>query len=182
MLLTISTTHHPTSDLGFMLHKHPDKLQSIDLSIGKVHIFYPEYSIERISVALMLDIDPIDLIRGSRNLSGKEFTLGQYVNDRPYVASSFMNVAIAKAFSTAMNEKCATKPELVEIKMPFEVKISVLPAPKGGELLNDYQGLRKEARYYKSIPAVRKISATEIQENYFRIKLDIGLIIDNRLP
>jgi 3' terminal RNA ribose 2'-O-methyltransferase Hen1 len=135
MLLNITTTHKPANDLGYLLHKHPAKLQSIDLSIGKAHIFYPENSDERTTASLLLDIDPIDMVRGGRNLSGKGFSLGQYVNDRPYVASSFMSVAIAKAFSTAMNGKCSKKPELVNIKMPFEVEISVLPAPKGGEIL-----------------------------------------------
>ena len=135
MLLTISTTHKPTADLGFLLHKHPYKFQSIELSIGKAHIFYPEFSEDKITVALLLDIDPIDMVRGSRNLSGKEFTLGQYVNDRPYVASSFMSVAISKAFSTAMNGKCSAKPELVNVKMPLDIKIAVLPAPSGGEAL-----------------------------------------------
>jgi len=135
MLLSITTTHKPATDLGYLLHKHPDKLQSIDLSIGKAHIFYPESSEEKTTVSLLLDIDPIDMVRGKRNASGKRFSLGQYVNDRPYVASSFMSVAIAKAFSTAMNGTCNKKPELVEVKRSFEVNISVLPAPKGGELL-----------------------------------------------
>ena len=135
MLLNITTTHKPASDLGYLLHKHPDKLQSIDLSIGKAHIFYPESSDEKTTVSLLLDIDPIDMVRGKRNFSGKRFSLGQYVNDRPYVASSFMSVAIAKAFSTAINGKCSKKPDLVNVKMPFEVNVTVLPAPKGGELL-----------------------------------------------
>lgn len=135
MLLTITTTHKPATDLGFLLHKHPDKFQSVDLSIGKAHIFYPESSEDKTTVALLLDIDPIDMVRGGRNLSGKGFSLGQYVNDRPYVASSFMSVALSKAFSTAMNGKCSTKPELENTKMPFEVKIAVLPAPRGGEVL-----------------------------------------------
>lgn len=135
MLLNITTTHQPTTDLGYLLHKHPDKLQSVDLAIGKAHVFYPESSKTKTTASLLLDIDPIDLVRGSRNLSRKGFSLGQYVNDRPYVASSFMSVAIAKAFSTAMNGKCSKKPDLVDQKMPFEVTISALPAPKGGELL-----------------------------------------------
>ncbi|MFI2742740.1 3' terminal RNA ribose 2'-O-methyltransferase Hen1 [Zhouia sp. PK063] len=135
MLLTITTTYKNATDLGFLLHKHPAKLQTIDLAVGKVHIFYPESNEEKTTVALLLDIDSIDMVRGTRNLSGREFSLGQYVNDRPYVASSFMSVAISKAFSTAMNGKCKNKPELVDVEMPFEVKISVLPAPKGGELL-----------------------------------------------
>ncbi|MDJ0679950.1 MAG: 3' terminal RNA ribose 2'-O-methyltransferase Hen1 [Xenococcaceae cyanobacterium MO_167.B52] len=135
MLLTITTTHKPATDLGFLLHKHPDKFQSVNLSMGKAHIFYPESSQNKTTVALLLDIEPIDMVRGARHLSGKGFPLGQYVNDRPYVASSFMSVAISKAFSTAMNGKCKTKPELVETQIPLEAKISVLPAPQGGETL-----------------------------------------------
>ena len=133
MLLQITTTHKPATDLGYLLHKHPDRFQSVDLSIGKAHIFYPESSEDRTTVAVLLDIDPIDMVRG-RNRSNN-FSLGQYVNDRPYVASSFMSVALSKAFSTAMSGRCSNKPELVGVEMPFEVKISVLPAPRGGEFL-----------------------------------------------
>lgn len=134
MLLTITTTHKPATDLGYLLHKHPDRFQSVNLSIGKAHIFYPESAEDKTTVALLLDIDPIDMVKAKRKLS-RGFSLGQYVNDRPYVASSFMSVALSKAFSTAMNGRCAAKPELVEKKMPFEVKIAVLPAPRGGETL-----------------------------------------------
>lgn len=75
MLLTITTTHNPATDLGFLLHKHPDKFQSVDLSIGKAHIFYPDSSRDKTTIALLLDIDPIDMVRGARNLSGKDFHL-----------------------------------------------------------------------------------------------------------
>ena len=135
MILNISTTHRPATDLGYLLHKHPDKFQTLDLSVGKVHIFYPETSEERTTISLLLDIDPIDMVRGARNLGGDHFTLGHYINDRPYVASSFMSVALSKAFSSAMNGKCKDKPELVDLKFPFEVCIAVIPAPKGGGTL-----------------------------------------------
>jgi len=135
MLLSLSTTYKPATDLGFLLHKHPDKLQSVDLSIGKCHIFYPESGEEKCTINLVLDIDPIDLVRASRKSQVKGFTLGQYVNDRPYVASSFMSVAISKAFSSAMNGNCKDRPELVDTIIPLEVKVAVLPAPKGGEQL-----------------------------------------------
>jgi hypothetical protein len=97
MLLTITTTHVPATDLGFLLHKHPDKLQTVDISAGKAHIFYPEVSEEKCTAALLLDIDPVGLVR-SAGPKGNDFALEQYVNDRPYVASSFMSAAIAKAF------------------------------------------------------------------------------------
>ncbi|SUV52947.1 3' terminal RNA ribose 2'-O-methyltransferase Hen1 [Bergeyella zoohelcum] len=135
MILNITTTHSPATDLGYLLHKHPDKFQTFDLSIGRALVFYPEATNEKTTVSLLLDIDPIDMVRGVRKMGGDNFVLGHYVNDRPYVASSFMSVAIAKAFSSAMNGKCKDKPELVDKKIPIEVNISSIPAPKGGELL-----------------------------------------------
>jgi 3' terminal RNA ribose 2'-O-methyltransferase Hen1 len=135
MLLKISTTHYPATDLSFLLHKHPERLQAVELSNGKAHVFYPESTETKCSVALLLDIDPIGLVRNSGRNGDDSFSLGQYVNDRPYVASSFMSVALAKAFSTAMNGTCNKRPELVDQAMPFEIEISVLPAPKGGEIL-----------------------------------------------
>lgn len=135
MLLQITTTHTPATDIGYLLHKHPNKFQSIKLSHGQAHIFYPEATEAQATLCLLLDIDPIDMVRGNKNLMGKNFTLGQYVNDRPYIASSFMSTALSKAFSTAMNGTCSGKPELVDQKLPFEVKISVISAPKGGETL-----------------------------------------------
>ena len=106
MILNITTTHRPTTDFGYLLHKHPDKFQTFDLSVGKVHVFYPEKSEEKITVSLLLDIDPIDMVRNARNLGRDGFALAHYVNDRPYVASSFMSVALSKVFSSAMNGKC----------------------------------------------------------------------------
>jgi 3' terminal RNA ribose 2'-O-methyltransferase Hen1 len=135
MLLTITTTHAPATDLSYLLHKHPAKLQVVDLSRGVAHIFYPNADDHRCTVALLLEIDPIGLVRKSGDGTPDYFTLGQYVNDRPYVVSSFMSVAIAKAFSTAMNGKCDKRPELVDVPMPFDITLSVLPAAKGGELL-----------------------------------------------
>lgn len=135
MLLKISTTHKPATDLSFLLHKHPDKLQSVELSNGNAHIFYPDASEDKCTVALLLDIDPIGLVRNTTDSGPDSFSLGHYVNDRPYVASSFMSVALSKAFSTAMNGTCSKRPELVDQIMPFDVDISALPAPKGGEVL-----------------------------------------------
>lgn len=135
MLLKITTTHTPATDLSYLLHKHPAKLQSVELSQGNAHIFYPHADDNLCTVALLLDIDPIGLVRKSGESGPDSFGLDHYVNDRPYVASSFMSVAIAKAFSTAMNGKCEKRPELVEQVMPFDVTVSVIPASKGGEFL-----------------------------------------------
>ncbi|MES2388802.1 MAG: 3' terminal RNA ribose 2'-O-methyltransferase Hen1 [Bacteroidota bacterium] len=131
MLLTITTTHYPATDLGFLLHKHPGRLQTTELSAGYAHVFYPVADEEQCTAALLLDIDPVGLVRKS-SPKGNDFALAQYVNDRPYVAGSFMSAAIAKAFSSALNGNCRDKPELAEKALPFTVKIAVLHV-KGGE-------------------------------------------------
>jgi len=126
MLLTITTTHQPGTDLGYLLHKHPERCQSFPLSFGQAHIFYPEASINKCTAALLLDVDPVKLVRGKGN------NLAQYVSDRPYVASSFFSVAIAHVFSTALNGRCKELPELVQTPIPLTAKVSVLPC-RGGE-------------------------------------------------
>lgn len=134
MLLTLTTTHQPATDLGYLLYKHPAKVQSVELAAGKAHIFYPESTEERCTIALLLDIDPIGLVRGGKFPSGEGLVLEHYVNDRPYVAASFMATALVAAFGTAMNGTCRDKPELVNEKLPFEVTVAVVSA-RGGESL-----------------------------------------------
>src|SRR5690349_85858 len=96
MLLTITTTHQPATDLGYLLHKNPARSQSFPLSFGHAHVFYPQVESTRCTAALLLDVDPIGLVRNRRGPSGEGNALEQYVNDRPYVASSFLSVAIAQ--------------------------------------------------------------------------------------
>jgi 3' terminal RNA ribose 2'-O-methyltransferase Hen1 len=132
MLLTITTRHTPATDLGYLLHKHPAKVQEVEFGKGKAHIFYPVANEKECTCALLLDIDPVGLVRN--NGTPNQFALEQYVNDRPYVASSLMSTAIVKAFSSAMNGKCKDKPELVDLALPLEVKLSVLPV-SGGETM-----------------------------------------------
>ena len=110
-------------------------MQDIALAKGKAHIFYPIATEQECTCAMVLDIDPVGLVRTSNGASGNNFALEQYVNDRPYVASSIMSNAISKAFSSALNGKCKDKPELVDMAMPFEVKLSVLPVSGGEPLL-----------------------------------------------
>ncbi len=128
MLLTITTTHKPATDLGYLLHKSPARLQSFSLPFGQAHVFYPEASEERCTAALLLDVDPIGLIR-----RGVKFPrLDQYVNDRPYVASSFLSVAIARVFTTALAGKSKERPELPGKALPLRAHLAALPCA-GGE-------------------------------------------------
>src|SRR5215472_2022126 len=117
MLLTITTTHRPATDLGYLLHKNPAKLHSFELSFGKAHVFYPEATADKCTAALLLDVDPVGLVRGRRDTAG--WTLDQYVNDRPYVLSSFMSVALGRAFATAMTGRSKGRQELADQKLPL---------------------------------------------------------------
>ncbi|TGD79356.1 3' terminal RNA ribose 2'-O-methyltransferase Hen1 [Hymenobacter wooponensis] len=128
MLLTITTTHQPATDLGYLLHKNPARLQTLEITAGQAHIFYPEATPERCTAALLLDIDPVALVRSHRGPAGEGFALEQYVNDRPYVASSFLSSALSKAFNTAMNGTCKDRPELPDTLLPLEATVAVMPA------------------------------------------------------
>jgi 3' terminal RNA ribose 2'-O-methyltransferase Hen1 len=132
MLLTITTTHRPATDLGYLLHKSPFRVHSLEEVFGKAHIFYPETTPERCTAALLLEIDSIGLVRNRRGPSGEAYAMEEYVNDRPYVASSFLSVAIGRTFRTAMTGRSKERQELAETLLPFEARITVLPC-RGGE-------------------------------------------------
>jgi 3' terminal RNA ribose 2'-O-methyltransferase Hen1 len=132
MLLTISTTHRPATDLGYLLHKSPFRVHSLEQVFGKAHIFYPETTPERCTAALLLEIDSIGLVRNRRGPSGEGYAMEEYVNDRPYVASSFMSVAIGRTLRTAMTGRSKERQDLAETTLPFEAQITVLPC-RGGE-------------------------------------------------
>ena len=130
MLLTITTTCRPANDLGYLLHKHPERFQSFDLSFGKAHVFYPEVGAERCTACLLLDVDPVGMVRGKN--PDQNFLPDQYVNDRPYAASSFMSVAISQVFGSALQGRCKDRPELAATAIPLAARIDVLPV-RGGE-------------------------------------------------
>ena len=158
MLLTLSTTHTPATDLGYLLHKHPSKVQTFTLPFGAAHVFYPEASETRCTAALMLDIDPVRLTRRG---GAPSFALQPYVNDRPYATSSLMSVALARVFGSALQGKCKDKPELTEQPLPLQATLPSLPCRSGragdGEALLERLfaplGYRVEAERYALDPA-----------------------------
>jgi 3' terminal RNA ribose 2'-O-methyltransferase Hen1 len=135
VLITITTTRAPATDLGYLLHKHPDRLQSFAVSAGEAHVFYPEATPERCTAALLLEVDPVALVRG-RGASGKNHdgALAQYVNDRPYAASSLLAVAIKEAFRTALTGRCDARPELAAAAIPLAIRVPALRC-RGGPAL-----------------------------------------------
>lgn len=128
MLLTITATREPATDLGFLLHKHPDRPWSATTASGTAHVFYPEAGQARCTAALLLEVDPIALVRGKHN------ELTQYVNDRPYAASSMLAVALKEAFRTALTGRCDARPELAEAAIPLEIRVPSLCCRGGLEL------------------------------------------------
>src|SRR5690242_8210352 len=136
MLMTISSTQRPATDLGYLLHKNPGRLHSLELSFGKAHVFYPEATEERCTAALLLDVDPVGLVRGKRG-QHEGGTLDQYVNDRPYVLSSFLSVAMGRAFGTAMTGRSKGRQELADAAIPLTAKLAVVACRAGEGLIRE---------------------------------------------
>ena len=125
MLLTISTDHAPATDLGFLLHKNPQRLHSAELSFGEAFVFYPEASEDRCTVAVMVEVDSVGLVRNRRK-GGRGASLFDYVSDRPYTANSFLSAAIGKVFGTALSGRSKERPELATTPLRLEVHIPVV--------------------------------------------------------
>jgi 3' terminal RNA ribose 2'-O-methyltransferase Hen1 len=129
VLLTITTTRDPATELGFLLHKHPEKAQSVALSAGTAHVFYPEAGPEKCTAALFVEIDPVGLVRGGGT------SLTQYVNDRPYAGGSYLAVALRAAFTTALAGRCAARPDLVDELFDLEIRVPSLSARGGADVV-----------------------------------------------
>ncbi|MGX9884594.1 3' terminal RNA ribose 2'-O-methyltransferase Hen1 [Streptomyces sp. NPDC002276] len=141
MFLTISTTgtpELPATDLGFLLHKHPEKAQAFSTSYGKAHVLYPEADAGRCTAALLLEVDAVALVRrgkGKGRGGAPDAALAQYVNDRPYAASSLLAVALSAVFSSAMRGVCDARPERAARPLPLRVEVPALPARGGTDLV-----------------------------------------------
>ena len=147
MFLSLTTTAKPATDLGYLLHKNPGSVRSVSLWFGPAHVFFPEATEDRCTVALLLDVDPVGLVR-RRGRAGEAGSLEPYVNDRPYAASSFMSVALAKLFGTAMTGRSDDRPELALTPIPLEIHVPALPCRGGPDLLRrlfEPLGYRMEA-------------------------------------
>ncbi len=139
MLLTINYVGQNTQDLGYLLHKNPSRPQVFTLNYGKAYVFYPEVSNTSTTAALLLDIDPLELARGKSGQAPSG--LFDYVNDRPYVCSSFMSGAIAKVFGTAMSGRSKEKQELADTPLPLTAKITMLSAQNQGMITEIFEPL-----------------------------------------
>ncbi|MGH3712977.1 MAG: 3' terminal RNA ribose 2'-O-methyltransferase Hen1 [Micromonosporaceae bacterium] len=135
MLLTISTTHQPATDLGYLLVKHPDRVQSFPTTGGTAYVWYPEATPERCTAALLLDVDPVALARPARGTKAPDgFSLGRYVNDRPYAASSLLTVALGKVFRSALKGTSKDRTELADQPLPLRIDLPAVPCRGGAEV------------------------------------------------
>src|SRR5262245_15683391 len=132
MLLLITTTHRPATDLGFLLHKHPERLHQTELPFGRAYVFFPEASHDRCTAAVLLDVNTVELVRRRSGPEGEAGLFARYVNDRTYVTSSFLSVAIARTLGSALKGQSKDRPDLVKTPIPLEITLPVLPC-RGGE-------------------------------------------------
>ena len=184
MLLTITFKGKNTTDLGYLLYKNPYRPQMFELNHCNAYVFYPEATDERTTVALLLDIDPIDLARGK--VGSKGGGLFDYVNDRPYVSSSFMSTAIARVFGTAMTGRADDHQVLSDSKIDLTATIISLPCKDKHEKLNsifeplgykvEYEPLSYEVKYEQLTPDDASVSdeASENNENSTYVNLTIS--------
>ncbi|MEU0741598.1 3' terminal RNA ribose 2'-O-methyltransferase Hen1 [Streptomyces sp. NPDC006134] len=141
MFLTITTTgtpERPATDLGFLLHKHPGKAQAFSTSYGTAHVLYPEAEDQRCTAALLLEVDPVALVRrgkGKGRGGAPDSALAQYVNDRPYAASSLLAVALSGVFSSTLRGVCKARPGLPAQPLPLRIEVPALPARGGPDLV-----------------------------------------------
>lgn len=163
MILSISTSHKPLEDLGYLLHKNPSRIHEFNLSFGKAQVFVSKLSGEEIEMTLMVDVDPVGLVRGKGPFD-QGHSLSHYVNDRPYASSSFLSTAIADVFGTAMNGHCKLRPELVDVKLPLKVLIPVVPSTAGEE------GIRK---LFEPLGYEVGVEQTSDHSRYYEVKLSI---------
>jgi 3' terminal RNA ribose 2'-O-methyltransferase Hen1 len=173
MLLSITNAAQPATDLGFLLHKNPANLNSVELSFGKAYVFYTDASPERCTACLLLEIDPVELVRGAQQLE-------DYVNDRPYVSSSYVTVALGRAFGTALAGNCQHRPELVDTRLPLSIVVEVIRARGGAVILRrlfEPLGYRVDAQ---PIPLDEKFSDWG-ESRYFKLTLEAGMTVHDAL-
>lgn len=133
MLVSLTSTTPVATDLGYLLHKHPDRVRSVDVGFGRAHVFYPEATPQRCTATTCVEVDPFGRTRHRQHRRAQG--LEPYLNDRPYAASSMLSVALGRLFRTALNGTCEARPELVGQPLDLEVGLPVVPVRGGQELL-----------------------------------------------
>ena len=133
MLVSLTSTTPVATDLGYLLHKHPDRVRSVDAGFGRAHVFYPEATAPRCTATTYVEVDAFGPARHRQHR--RAHGLEPYLNDRPYAASSMLSVALGRLFRTALNGRCDARPELVARPLDLEIGLPVVPVRGGQDLL-----------------------------------------------
>lgn len=133
MLVSLTSTTPVATDLGYLLHKHPDRVRSVDVGFGRAHVFYPEATAQRCTATAYVEVDPFS--QSGRRSRRRAQGLEPYVNDRPFAASSMLSVALGRLFGTALSSRCDDRPELVAKRLDLEIDLPVVPVRGGSEIL-----------------------------------------------
>jgi 3' terminal RNA ribose 2'-O-methyltransferase Hen1 len=180
MLLTLTTTYQPATDLGYLLRKNPARTHVFNQSFGKATVFFPEATDSRCTAALLMEVDPVGLVRNRRGPDGENHALAQYVNDRPYVASSFLSVAIADVYGSALSGGCKDRPELAVTPIPLEATLAVVPCSGGEEFLKrlfEPLGYKVTAKPHLLDPQYPDWGASK----YFTVHLSATIVLSRML-
>jgi RNA repair, ligase-Pnkp-associating, region of Hen1 len=102
-MILISTSHYLATDLGYLLHKNPANIYDRPTTFGRVKVFFPVATPEIATAVLVAELDTVKLVLGRASSSS---LAERYINDRPYTANSYLSVALADAYGTAMNGTC----------------------------------------------------------------------------
>lgn len=102
-------------------------MHEFELPYGLARVFYPEVSEERYPAALLIEVDPLQIARRAFGMADAA-PLGAYVNDRPYVASSYLSVALARVFGSTLADRSKKRPGLAAGPRPLTATIEVVPA------------------------------------------------------
>lgn len=132
MLLTLTCSAPDAPRFGFLFGKHPDSLFERPFSLGTVRVFYPQVTPDAVTLAVQVEVDPVALVRRP---GGGVGGLDQYVNDRPYVASSITSVALNTALGGAMSGRNERHPDLVAARPRWEVRLPAVACDAGAEFI-----------------------------------------------
>lgn len=151
VLLTITTTHRPATDLGHLLHQQPDRVQASRQSFDDATVLYPTAEQDRCTAALLLQVDAVRLAK-SRAGGAADFSLGEYVSNRCCAASSLLAVAPGRVCSPT---RCGARQVHADTEVPLDIVIPVLPCrggPRIAQRIFEPLGWQVEA---KSVPLGR---------------------------
>lgn len=76
--MSISTSHHPATDLGYLLDKNPQDVHHQPLRFGIAHVIFPVAETNQCTETMLVNIDPIALSEKYKNYGNTDYTLAPF--------------------------------------------------------------------------------------------------------